>query len=91
MRSLPLGYSPASGNDSVTHCMFFKAVLRERIGRDPDGAYIRTIVAGRKRGLEVEFDPEVPGATCWAEQALAEADGCWEQVLHRRQARGRAG
>jgi len=30
-----LGLAPASGNDSVTQCNFFKALMRNLIGRDP--------------------------------------------------------
>ena len=58
--------------------------MRDMIGRDPDGAYMKTVVEGRKRGLEVEYDPDIPGALEWAKQAREQSEWVWNQVVNGR-------
>lgn len=75
-----LGCAPASGNDSVTQCNFFKALMRQLVGHDPDGAYLKTTAGNGRRGMAVEYDPTVPGAEEWAKQVREAAELIWRRV-----------
>lgn len=81
MPSLPLGFSQANDPDSDSDCRQVKRILRDRIGHDPDGAFLKTIVEGHKRGLAVEYEPTIPGAEEWAMKAREEAKACWQDVV----------
>lgn len=85
-QSLELGFAPATGRDAVTQCSFFKALMWNQIGRNPEGAFLRTISdeVNRKLGMAVEYDPDVEGAYKWAKRAQEMAEGVWDQVAHGR-------
>jgi hypothetical protein len=75
-----LGVAPAFGNDSVTQCLFFKQLMWTKIGRNHDGAFLKTIVGDRKRGMAVEYYPDVPGAEDWAMKAKELSSRLWDLV-----------
>lgn len=85
-QSLFLGFAPATGGDAVGQCEHFKGLMWNEIGRNHEGAYLRTICdeLNRKRGVSVEYDPEVKGAHEWAKQAQEQAPRVWDQVAHGR-------
>lgn len=77
-----LGYAPAGGNDSVTQCLFFKTLVRNHCGRDPDGAFLKTMIGKGKSGMSVEFEPEIPGAMAWAKRVEEMAERTWFEIEH---------
>ena len=76
-----LGYAPGFRKLAVEQAISFKVVMNRRIGR-VDGAYLVTVVEpeGGRRGIEVVYDANEPGAKEWAENARDEARSVWEQV-----------
>lgn len=83
---ISLGVAPARGGDAARECLFFKALMRNIIGRDPDGAWLHMIGVGHD-GMEmlVEYDQNVLGALEWAKKAQEHAEQVWEQVAGRQQ------
>ena len=61
-------------------CIFRLFRLRAAIGRDPDGAFLRTVIEGDQRGMAVEYDPDTPGAYIWARKAEELAERVWDQA-----------
>jgi hypothetical protein len=81
LRTLPLGFAPATGRVSVDQVMKFKELLRDKLKqRDPDGVWLETITEGERRGVQVTYDPEVTGAEQWATRAMQAAEGVWEKI-----------
>jgi hypothetical protein len=81
LTSLPLGFAPATGRESVSQALKFKELLRETLGsREPDGVFLESVVDGQRRGVQVTFEGEVPGAEQWAMRALQACEGVWQKV-----------
>lgn len=87
MATLSLGRAPANGRDAITQCLFFKTLMHNDIGRDPNGAWLHIAAPNGADGREmvVEYDPETPGALALAYAKAAEehAEQVWEQVAGR--------
>jgi hypothetical protein len=78
---IPLGFSPSTGRAAVDDCVRFKRHLRESLEqRDPDGVWLETVLDGQRRGIQVTYDPEIPGASEWARKAKEAATAAWSQV-----------
>lgn len=85
---IALGFASGSGKQGVDECKLFKEKLRAAIGsRDPDGAFLQTVVDEGRRGIQVVFDSEIEGAEDWSRRAADLARGVWE-VVKRQSARG---
>jgi hypothetical protein len=81
LTSLPLGFAPASGRASVSQAVKFKELLREALGsREPDGVFLESVFDGQRRGVQVTFEADTPGAEAWAIKAMQAAEGAWERV-----------
>jgi hypothetical protein len=88
LRTLPLGFAPATGRASVDQVLKFKELLRDKLKqRDPDGVFLETITEGERRGVQVVYDAEVPQAEAWATRALQASVSVWEQVMKRNKER----
>lgn len=79
--AISLGKATANGKDAMTQCLFFKTLMRNAIGRDPDGAWLH--MADDRQEMLVEYYPDVPGAFDWAKKAESAAELVWEQVAGR--------
>jgi hypothetical protein len=81
LRTLPLGFAPATGRASVDQVLRFKQLLRDKLKqRDPDGVWLETVTDGERRGVQVVYDPEIAGAEQYATRALQASAGAWEKV-----------
>lgn len=81
LRTLPLGFAPGTGRVTVDQVSSFKEKLRDKLKqRDPEGAWLETVVDGERRGVQVVYDPETPGASEWASRAFQAAEGIWEAI-----------
>jgi len=86
---IALGFAPSQGKAGVDECLAFKEKLRAAVGvRDPDGAFLQTVIEEGRRGIQVVFDPEIEGASAWASRAGMAAEGVWGAI--RRQSNKRA-
>lgn len=79
-----LGMAPARGNDAVTQCSFFKVLMREAAGRDPNDAYMHT-VTGKDGiiGMMVQCDEAIPSAVRWRDFVVEMAPQVWHEVAGR--------
>lgn len=84
---IELGFSSAMGNESIAQCEDFKQRLWRLIGRNAEGAFLKTIYAHNLRGIGVEYDSGETEAAQFAAAAEHHAEQIWRDI-HQESATG---
>ncbi len=80
-----LGYAPGIGKAGFEQSQEFKEGIWRRIGRNREGAFLKTVHHEEQTGIVVDYDSEVEGAQEWALKAERLVEDVWKEIREARE------